>query len=92
MAERIAVVLFNLGAPDAPEAVQPFLFNLFNDRAIIALPQPLRSWSRDRALRSDLSSGVTELLEAKKAAAARCGILARGIAPDSGSGCGKLGR
>lgn len=42
MAERIAVVLFNLGGPDTPEAVQPFLFNLFNDRAIIALPQPLR--------------------------------------------------
>lgn len=42
MAEKIAVVLFNLGGPDAPEAVQPFLFNLFNDRAIIGLPQPLR--------------------------------------------------
>ena len=42
MVERVAVVLFNLGGPDAPEAVQPFLFNLFNDHAIIALPQPLR--------------------------------------------------
>jgi ferrochelatase len=40
--KNIAVVLFNLGAPDRPEAVQPFLFNLFNDRAIIGLPQPLR--------------------------------------------------
>lgn len=39
---RTAVVLFNLGGPDRPEAVEPFLFNLFNDRAIIALPQPLR--------------------------------------------------
>lgn len=39
---RIAVVLFNLGGPDRPEAVEPFLFNLFNDRAIITLPQPLR--------------------------------------------------
>ena len=39
---RVAVVLFNLGGPDAPGAVQPLLFNLFNDRAIIALPQPLR--------------------------------------------------
>ncbi|MGF1612187.1 MAG: ferrochelatase [Kiloniellales bacterium] len=37
-----AVVLFNLGGPDRPEAVQPFLFNLFNDPAIIGLPQPLR--------------------------------------------------
>jgi len=37
-----AVVLFNLGGPDALSSVQPFLFNLFNDRAIIGLPQPLR--------------------------------------------------
>ncbi len=39
---RTAVVLFNLGGPDRPDAVEPFLFNLFNDRAIISLPQPLR--------------------------------------------------
>ena len=39
---KIAVVLFNLGGPDKPETVQPFLFNLFNDRAIIDLPNPLR--------------------------------------------------
>lgn len=39
---NIAVVLFNLGGPDSPAAVRPFLFNLFNDRAIIPLPQPLR--------------------------------------------------
>lgn len=39
---KIAVVLLNLGGPDRPEAVQPFLFNLFNDKAIIGLPQPLR--------------------------------------------------
>jgi ferrochelatase len=39
---RTAVVLFNLGGPDRPAAVEPFLFNLFNDRAIIDLPQPLR--------------------------------------------------
>ncbi len=37
-----AVVLFNLGGPDGPAAVRPFLFNLFNDPAIIGLPQPLR--------------------------------------------------
>ncbi len=39
---KTAIVLFNLGGPDRPEAVKPFLFNLFNDRAIINLPQPLR--------------------------------------------------
>ncbi len=40
--DRTAVVLFNLGGPDSPEAVQPFLNNLFNDPAIISIPWPLR--------------------------------------------------
>lgn len=31
---KTAIVLFNLGGPDAPEAVRPFLFNLFSDPAI----------------------------------------------------------
>jgi protoporphyrin/coproporphyrin ferrochelatase len=39
---KLAVVLFNLGGPDGPAAVEPFLFNLFNDPAIIRLPGPLR--------------------------------------------------
>ncbi len=39
---RLAVVLFNLGGPDGPKAVRPFLFNLFSDPAIIALPTPAR--------------------------------------------------
>lgn len=39
---KLAVVLFNLGGPDRPEAVQPFLFNLFNDPAIIGAPNPIR--------------------------------------------------
>jgi len=42
MAERIAVVLFNLGGPDSLEAVKPFLQNLFSDPAIIAAPWILR--------------------------------------------------
>jgi ferrochelatase len=37
-----AVILFNLGGPDSLTAVEPFLFNLFNDPAIISLPQILR--------------------------------------------------
>lgn len=40
---KIAVVLFNLGGPDSLEAVQPFLFNLFNDPAIIGLPSIIRT-------------------------------------------------
>jgi ferrochelatase len=39
---KTAIILFNLGGPDGPGAVKPFLFNLFNDPAIIRLPQPLR--------------------------------------------------
>jgi ferrochelatase len=35
---KLAVVLFNLGGPDGPEAVEPFLRNLFRDPAIISLP------------------------------------------------------
>jgi ferrochelatase len=35
---KLAVVLFNLGGPDSPEAVEPFLRNLFGDPAIISLP------------------------------------------------------
>lgn len=37
-----AVILFNLGGPDSLDAVRPFLFNLFYDKAIIRLPNPLR--------------------------------------------------
>lgn len=39
---RVAIILFNLGGPDKQEAVRPFLFNLFNDKAIIGAPQPFR--------------------------------------------------
>ena len=36
------MVLFNLGGPDSPAAVRPFLQNLFSDPAIISLPGILR--------------------------------------------------
>lgn len=39
---KLAVVLFNLGGPDSPEAVEPFLRNLFSDPAVIPLPGLLR--------------------------------------------------
>jgi protoporphyrin/coproporphyrin ferrochelatase len=39
---RLAVVLFNLGGPDSLQAVRPFLFNLFRDRAIVDLPAVAR--------------------------------------------------
>ena len=39
---RRSVVLMNLGGPDSPRAVRPFLYNLFSDRAIIRLPAIMR--------------------------------------------------
>ena len=42
MTNNVAVVIFNLGGPESLSAVQPFLFNLFNDKHIIPLFQPLR--------------------------------------------------
>lgn len=39
---RVAIIMFNLGGPDSQKAVRPFLFNLFNDKAIIGAPQPIR--------------------------------------------------
>jgi len=40
--KKIAVVLFNLGGPSSLDSVPKFLFNLFNDKAIIPLIQPFR--------------------------------------------------
>lgn len=40
---KIAVVLFNLGGPETLEGVEPFLFNLFSDPAILRLPGFVRS-------------------------------------------------
>ena len=52
---RRAVVLMNLGGPDSPAAVRPFLYNLFSDPAIVDLPpifgRPLAwmvAWRRHR--------------------------------------------
>lgn len=38
IAPKIAVVLFNLGGPDSPQAIRPFLLNLFTDPAILRVP------------------------------------------------------
>jgi len=39
---KIAIVLFNLGGPDSPAAIRPFLLNLFSDPAILRVPWLLR--------------------------------------------------
>ncbi len=41
---RIAVVLFNLGGPDQPKSIRPFLVNLFRDPAILRVPFFVRPW------------------------------------------------
>ena len=46
LGERIAVALFNLGGPTSVEAIQPFLFNSFNDPAIIAEIGSPSLWER----------------------------------------------
>src|SRR2546428_9445267 len=35
--KRVGVVLFQLGGPDSPAAIEPFLYNLFCDPDIIPL-------------------------------------------------------
>ncbi|MEQ8509766.1 MAG: ferrochelatase [Rhodospirillaceae bacterium] len=71
--QKLAVVIFNLGGPDSPEAIQPFLFNLFNDPAILRLPNPMRwilakliSWRRAPTSREiyDQVGGKSTLLPA----------------------------
>lgn len=50
--QRIAIILFNLGGPDRPEAIRPFLLNLFRDPAILRVPffvRPLLAWWITRA-------------------------------------------
>lgn len=80
MVQKIAVVLFNLGGPDGPEAVRPFLKNLFSDKAIIRVPGPFRwlianiiSLSRAKSARANyakMGGGSPLLPETRKQAAA----------------------
>lgn len=79
MAEKIALVFFNLGGPSCQEDIRPFLTNFFNDPNIIAAPTPIRkliAWwiaykrSRGEALESYRELGYkSPLLETTKAQA-----------------------
>ena len=83
---KVAVVLFNLGGPDDPEAVRPFLYNLFKDPAIIGAPPLLRhavaaliSTRREASARANyaIMGGASPLLpETRKQAAALEAALA----------------
>lgn len=64
---KTAVVLFNLGGPDKLGSVQQFLFNLFNDRAIISAPQPIR-WMLAKLIstrRNKKAQGIYALMGGK---------------------------
>jgi len=83
---RVAVVLTNLGGPDGPDAVKPFLFNLFNDPAIIGLPGIVRtplarliSSRREKSAQANyamMGGGSPLLPETLKQAAALSEVLA----------------
>lgn len=87
---RVAVVLFNLGGPDSPKAVRPFLFNLFRDPAILTVPGPVRlalaaliSTTRAKAARANyaIMGGASPLLAETEAQAAALGeVLSTSLA------------
>ncbi|WP_297691306.1 ferrochelatase [Phenylobacterium sp.] len=88
---KLAVVLFNLGGPDRPEAVRPFLYNLFKDPAIIALPAMLRlpaasliSRRREALARAsyELIGGASPLLSETEAQARALAETLAALAPD----------
>jgi protoporphyrin/coproporphyrin ferrochelatase len=51
---KLAVVLFNLGGPDRPEAIGPFLLNLFSDPAILRVPFFVRPFLARRIAKTRL--------------------------------------
>ena len=87
MSKKLAVVLFNLGGPDGPRAVRPFLFNLFRDPAIIGLPAIARypiaaliSTTREKTAKANyaiMGGGSPLLPETEKQARALEAELAR---------------
>ncbi|WP_428487899.1 ferrochelatase [Rhodopila sp.] len=76
---KVAVVLFNLGGPDRPEAIKPFLLNLFSDPAILRVPffvRPLlariiaRARLKPATANYDILGGRSPLLELTRQQAA----------------------
>ena len=89
--QRIAVVLFNLGGPDGPQAVRPFLANLFSDPAIIGLPALVRrplarliAARREKGAQANyaLMGGGSPLLPETRAQAAALSAVLKQARPD----------
>ena len=68
---RIAIVLFNLGGPDRPESIRPFLVNLFTDPAILRVPFFVRPFLARIIAAARVRAGDRELRPCS-AAARRC--------------------
>lgn len=88
---KLAIVLFNLGGPDGPTAVRPFLANLFRDPAIMALPAVVRhplaaviAKRREKAAQAnyDLMGGASPLLPETEAQARALEARLKVLAPD----------
>lgn len=94
---RIAVVLFNLGGPDKPDSVRPYLFNLFNDAGIISIQMPsfarwalakfisIRRAPVSRRLYEHLGGGTPLLPNTEEQARALEDTLAAVLAPEDES-------
>jgi ferrochelatase len=93
---RLAVVLFNLGGPDSPAAVRPFLTNLFTDPAILRMPgvfrQPLGrfvAWRRTKAASENYAiiGGRSPLLPLTEEQAATLQATLAPLLPDAEIRC-----
>jgi ferrochelatase len=85
---RRAIVLMNLGGPDSPEAVRPFLYNLFSDPAIIGLPGLLRlplAWLI-AARRAPIARKIYEQLGGASPLLANTEVQARALEAELGAG------
>ena len=85
---RCAVVLMNLGGPDSPASVRPFLYNLFSDRAIIGLPSWLRlplAWLI-AARRAVVARGIYARLGGSSPLLANTEAQARSLEAELGAG------
>ena len=87
---RVGVVLFNLGGPDSLDAVEPFLRNLFSDKAIIRAPALIRwplarfiAWRRRdyaKSIYASIGGGSPIVPEtAAQAEALKAELAARGV-------------
>ncbi len=85
---KTAVVLFNLGGPDSPGAVRPFLVNLFSDPAIIRVPGPVR-WPLARLIawrRAPVAQKIYARLGGSSPLLANTQLQARALEAELGDG------